>query len=55
MGELTAAEFVLRIITDKQDLVITDCETQKDMIWRFKGRIKVQIHTGRDTIPVCRI
>ncbi|MDE7318722.1 MAG: Rpn family recombination-promoting nuclease/putative transposase, partial [Lachnospiraceae bacterium] len=25
------AEFVLRIITDKQDLVITDCETQKDM------------------------
>lgn len=25
------AEFVLRIITNKQDLVITDCETQKDM------------------------
>lgn len=25
------AELVLRIITDKQDLVITDCETQKDM------------------------
>lgn len=25
------AEFVLRIITDKQDLCITDCETQKDM------------------------
>ena len=25
------AEFVLRIITDKPDLVITDCETQKDM------------------------
>lgn len=25
------AEFVLRIITDKQDLVITECETQKDM------------------------
>lgn len=25
------AEFVLRIITDKQDLIITDCETQKDM------------------------
>ncbi len=25
------AEFVLRIITDKQDLVITACETQKDM------------------------
>ena len=25
------AEFVLRIITDKQDLVITDCEIQKDM------------------------
>ncbi len=24
-------EFVLRIITDKQDLIITDCETQKDM------------------------
>ena len=24
-------EFVLRIITDKRDLVITDCETQKDM------------------------
>ena len=25
------AEFVLRIITDKKDLVITDCETQRDM------------------------
>ncbi len=25
------AEFVLRIITDKPDLTITDCETQKDM------------------------
>ena len=25
------AELVLRIITDKQDLIITDCETQKDM------------------------
>ena len=25
------AEFVLRIITDKQDLIINDCETQKDM------------------------
>ncbi len=25
------AEFVLRIITDKTDLIITDCETQKDM------------------------
>ncbi len=25
------AEFVLRIITDKPDLMITDCETQKDM------------------------
>jgi len=25
------AEFVLRIITGKQDLIITDCETQKDM------------------------
>lgn len=25
------AEFVLRIITDKQDLIITACETQKDM------------------------
>ncbi len=25
------AELVLRIITDKQDLVITSCETQKDM------------------------
>lgn len=24
------AEFVLRIITGKQDLIITDCETQKD-------------------------
>ncbi len=24
-------EFVLRIITDKTDLIITDCETQKDM------------------------
>ncbi len=25
------AELVLRILTDKQDLVITDCQTQKDM------------------------
>lgn len=25
------AELVLRIITDKQDLIITDCRTQKDM------------------------
>ena len=25
------AELVLRIITGKQDLVITDCQTQKDM------------------------
>ena len=25
------AELVLRIITDKPDLIITDCETQKDM------------------------
>ena len=25
------AEFVLRIITDKPDLIITECETQKDM------------------------
>ncbi len=30
------AEFVLRIITDKPDLIITDCETQKDMK-RFVG------------------
>ncbi len=25
------AEFVLRILTGKKDLVITDCETQRDM------------------------
>ena len=25
------AEFVLRIITDRKDLTITDCETQRDM------------------------
>ncbi len=25
------AEFVLRIITGKKDLIITDCETQRDM------------------------
>ena len=25
------AELVLRIITGKQDLIITDCQTQKDM------------------------
>ena len=25
------AEFVLRIITGKKDLMITDCETQRDM------------------------
>ena len=27
------AELVLRIITGKKDLIITDCETQKDMKW----------------------
>lgn len=26
------AEFVLRILTDKQDLVITNCEIQKDIL-----------------------
>ena len=30
-NNIPLAEFVLRIITGKQDLVITDCETQKDM------------------------
>lgn len=25
------AEFVLRILADKLDLIITECETQKDM------------------------
>ena len=28
---LPLAEFVLRILTGRQDLVITSCETQKDM------------------------
>lgn len=28
---LPLAEFVLRIITGKKDLVITECQTQKDM------------------------
>ena len=32
------AEFVLRIITDKPDLIITDCETQKDMKRLAGGR-----------------
>lgn len=30
-NNIPLAEFVLRIITDKKDLVITSCETQKDM------------------------
>lgn len=30
-NNIPLAELVLRIITDKQDLVITDCQTQKDM------------------------
>ncbi len=30
-NNIPLAEFVLRILTDKPDLVITDCETQKDM------------------------
>ena len=38
------AEFVLRIITDKQDLIITDCETQKDMK-RLAGARSVWMHT----------
>ena len=69
------AEFVLRIITDKPDLIITDCETQKDMkrlagarsicldaygtdsdgknmIWKSRGRIREQTHTGQGTIQV---
>lgn len=28
---LPLAEFVLRIITGKKDLIITECQTQKDM------------------------
>ncbi len=65
------AEFVLRIITDKPDLIITDCEKQKDikdlpahvlsvwthmeriqsgknMIWKSRGRIREQTHTGQE-------
>lgn len=30
-GNIPLAELVLRIITGKQDLIITDCQTQKDM------------------------
>ena len=30
-NNIPLAELVLKIITDKNDLVITDCETQKDM------------------------
>ncbi|MDE7298465.1 MAG: hypothetical protein K2N94_06495, partial [Lachnospiraceae bacterium] len=30
-NNIPLVEFVLRIITDKPDLVITNCETQKDM------------------------
>lgn len=30
-NNIPLAELVLRIITDKQDLVITDSQTQKDM------------------------
>ncbi len=30
-NNIPLAEFVLRTITDKQDLIITECETQKDM------------------------
>lgn len=32
------AEFVLRIITDKPDLIITGCETQKDIfLWQRRA------------------
>lgn len=41
------AELVLRIIIGKKDLVITDCETQKDMK-RLVGRVPfVWMHMGR--------
>jgi hypothetical protein len=30
-NNIPLAEFVLRIIIDKPDLIITDCKTQKDM------------------------
>lgn len=46
------AEFVLRIITNKPDLVITDCETQKDMTWKSRGRTKEQTHTEQGIIQV---
>lgn len=49
------AEFVLRIITDKPDLVITGCETQKDMKG-WPGRVlsawthMERIQPGKNTI-----
>ena len=49
------AEFVLRIITDKPDLIITDCETQKDMK-RLAGHVlsawthMERIQLGKNTI-----
>ena len=43
------AEFVLRIITDKPDLVITGCETQKDMKG-WPGRV-LSAWTHMEQIP----
>jgi hypothetical protein len=41
------AEFVLRIITGKQDLIITDCKTQKDM----KRLASVSLQVTRQYVP----
>ena len=59
------AELVLRIITGKQDLTITDCQTQKDMKRLAGARSicldaygtdstgkKYDLEIQRDTIPV---
>lgn len=41
------AEMVLRIITGKEDLVITDCQTQKDMK-RLAGARSICLDAGQD-------
>lgn len=43
------AEFVLRIITDKPDLTITECETQRDMKRLAGARAICMDAYGRDS------
>ena len=38
-------EFVLRILTEKPDLVITDCEVQKSLKQRSSGKSRIKGHS----------